>query len=185
MHNIFRPFSLSIVIHVCHIYCMQTTTINHITFWVFLNAKRKTIWKCEICLFNWKMFQIINQISKKLQPATITKQVSSPTLVVPASTNIQPLSPPKPFPIAPLPTNPIKTISPFISKVNVIHIFTFLTLTFHSTTGFHTQKTMSKLFYITFSCKRLSICIRFVSVPKCVQFSLLELKPQFSGKAHF
>ncbi|XP_055302314.1 neurobeachin isoform X15 [Sitodiplosis mosellana] len=40
-----------------------------------------------------------------IKPATITKQVSSPTLVVPASTNIQPLSPPKPFPIAPLPAN--------------------------------------------------------------------------------
>ncbi|XP_031629560.1 neurobeachin isoform X7 [Contarinia nasturtii] len=44
------------------------------------------------------------------QPPTISKQVSSPTLFVPVSTNIQPLSPPKPFPIAPLPVNTIKTI---------------------------------------------------------------------------
>lgn len=61
----------------------------------------------------------------KLQPATITKQVSSPTLIVPASTNIQPLSPPKPFPIAPLTTNPIKTIMMTIPKVNAIEHASF------------------------------------------------------------
>lgn len=49
---------------------------------------------------------------KNKQPSTITKQVSSPALIVP--TNIQPLSPPKPFPIAPLPIN-------ITTKVNVLN----------------------------------------------------------------
>lgn len=40
-----------------------------------------------------------NELNIK-QPSTITKQMSAQTLVVPASTNMQPLSPPKPFPIA-------------------------------------------------------------------------------------
>lgn len=46
------------------------------------------------------------QNKNKTQPSTITKQVSSPALIVP--TNIQPLSPPKPYPIAPLPVNIVK-----------------------------------------------------------------------------
>lgn len=61
----------------------------------------------------------------KLQPPnTISKQVSSPTLVVPppassSSTNVLPLSPPKPFPVAPFTaTNPIKTTISTIAKVN-------------------------------------------------------------------
>lgn len=57
----------------------------------------------------------------KKQPATISKQVSSSAFVVPAAlTNIQPLSPPKPFPIAPLTaSNPIQTaMTMTVPKVN-------------------------------------------------------------------
>lgn len=66
----------------------------------------------------------------KLQPSTIlTKQMSSPALVVPSSpaplppptssVNVLPLSPPKPFPVAPFTaTKPIFTTISTIAKVN-------------------------------------------------------------------
>lgn len=79
-----------------------------------------------------------------MQPlATITKQVSSPALVVPppaplSSTNVLPLSPPKPFPVAPFTaTNPIKTTISTIAKVNSHHS--------HHTTHTHSKKKKSSL----------------------------------------
>lgn len=85
----------------CHLYinifvlCIQTKYtcfwVYKVFFWLKKNNNKKNI----------KLIAN-NKPSKLKQPPTISKQVSSPTLVVPATPNIQPLSPPKPFPIAPL-----------------------------------------------------------------------------------
>lgn len=101
---------LFILSFVCHFYCIK--------WYIMLSVSSHICTQRIVCCFFF--FSEINHLIEyiciqytqlKLQPATITKQMSSPTFVVPISTNIQPLSPPKPFPIAPLTTNPIKTLT--------------------------------------------------------------------------